>query len=176
MWRDSGAVSCPSRSFCLTISSDGNAYYSHDPGEPGESWTYVHIDTDNAVFGDNDYGNRLTSVSCPSISVCVTADADGNVLSTTDPGQNRPWTSVEPFGKHEVGLPAVACVSVSLCALADESEVFISHDPTGSGLHWLRIAIAIPAGLDYTSALTCAVSSFCMLLYANGDVVYGSIS
>jgi hypothetical protein len=157
----------------VAVGSAGNAYFSNDP-EEGHSWAKVHLDHDGAVFGDNDYGDNLTSVSCPTISTCVTADADGNVLSTADIGQKHPWKSVELFGKHQYGFPVVTCVSVSLCAVADTSEVFTSHDPTGSASLWKGTTPA--AGNFDPSGIGCTASNFCLLAYSNDEVVDGSIT
>ncbi len=168
------AVACPSLSYCIAVSSEGHAYFTDKPGESRASWSQVQIDTDSAVFGDNAYGNELTSLSCPSTSLCVASDADGNVLSTTRPTQKQPWNSITPFGeKVPSSTAAISCASVSLCAYVDQSEAFVSHDPTGDQSAWQGLAHPVPGGYSF-SAVGCAAPDFCMLAYPNGDIMAGS--
>jgi hypothetical protein len=163
------SLSCPTRSFCVTGSGDGVGYFSLAPGAAAPSWKRVQIDTDTAVYGDGDYGDALETLACPTISLCVAADADGNVLSTTDPTQQTPWKS-ERLG----ALPANAslvCTSTTLCILVDVSSVFISQDPTGSASSWQT-----SAHHTSPSAVACAKSRLCLLTYTNGNIVTGSLS
>jgi hypothetical protein len=163
------SVSCPTDSFCVIVSSYGQAYVSRDPGDP-VSWKGAHIDTDTAVYGDNDYGESLESVTCPTISLCLAADADGNVLSTTDPTQATPWKSDGPIGTAAEGTANVLCLSTTLCLFADRI-VLLSQDPTGNASTWQP-----SGGLAWPTAVACSPPSLCILTYDNGDVVTGSLS
>ena len=90
------------------------------------------IDLDSAVFGDNDYGDALETLACPTASLCVAADGDGNVLSTTDPTQERPWKSERQIGPGTAAYAYIVCTSTTLCLLIDGSSVHIFQDPTGN--------------------------------------------
>ena len=93
-------------------------------------------------------GSVLTTVSCPSISMCVAGDYTGNILTSTDPtGGKRAWTTAPA---DQGGLPAhhldvVSCPSVSLCVAGDNNgDVLTSTDPTGGANAWSSASVDVP--------------------------------
>jgi hypothetical protein len=176
------SVSCPTRSFCVTVTSDnyfsaGHGYFSNDPGAAKTHWKEATIDTDSVKFGEAaDPVNDLGTVSCPSVSLCVAADAGGNLLSTNSPAQAEPWKAVMPFGKAAIDFdPQISCASISMCVYVDQGDAFVSHDPSGSASGWQASDVSLPGGFS-PSAVACTKSAFCILTYYNGDVVTGSLS
>jgi hypothetical protein len=78
----------------------------------------------------------LTSISCPSASLCVAADEVGNVLTATGskPGVVG-WQSA-PVDTGNL-LDSVSCQSPSLCFAVDNHGNFLwSQDPTGGVAAW----------------------------------------
>jgi hypothetical protein len=67
----------------VAVDREGNVVTSTDPrAGAAASWTVKNVDADN----------ELTSVSCPSASLCVAVDYGGNVLTSTDPGRGAAAT------------------------------------------------------------------------------------
>jgi hypothetical protein len=78
----------------------------------------------------------LTSISCPSASLCVAADDFGNVLTATagKPGVLS-WQSA-PVDAGSL-INSVSCQSASLCFAVDNHGNFLwSQDPTGGVAAW----------------------------------------
>jgi len=97
-------------------------------------------------FGDHTYHRALTAVACPSTSLCVAADDQGNVVSSTDPGDVAPtWTMTNVAGTTRIN--GISCASTSLCVAVDDAgDVMTSTDPSAAsswatdnvdGTHWI---------------------------------------
>ncbi len=78
----------------------------------------------------------LTSISCPSASLCVAADEVGNVLTATGSGSGvLDWQSA-PVDAGSL-INSVSCQSASLCFAVDNHGNFLwSQDPTGGVAAW----------------------------------------
>lgn len=113
-------VSCPSSELCVAVGGQDVAF-SNDPAAGASSWTLVH-NVDQAIdyaCGKHDpqpgaYAPlELTSVSCPSVSVCEAVDIDGGGVRSSAPGTTGGWPS---FGGLEAGNNGglVVCPSTGL--------------------------------------------------------------
>jgi hypothetical protein len=116
-----------------------------------------------------DVGGSLSSVSCPSESLCVAVDREGNALSTGSPGSlATPWTKVGIDAGQQ--LSSVSCASASLCVAVDRhGRAFATSHPFGGA--WSERAI------DGTTALTgvsCPTESLCVAVDEAGNVLVSS--
>src|SRR4029453_10415951 len=75
-------------------------------------------------------------VSCPSPSLCVAVDGDGNVVSSTQPTASASaWKVTRVPGRPRFGH--ISCPSRSLCvAVGANGVVATSRHPTGGGRRW----------------------------------------
>jgi hypothetical protein len=119
----------------------------------------------------------LDAIACPSVSLCVAGDWDGDVVTSTDPtGGSSAWSVAYVDRNAESGLTGldpqasiaeVSCPSVSFCAASDPTgEVLTSQDPTGGASAW-RLSRATPrinAAPEPSSleSLGCPSMSFCV--------------
>jgi hypothetical protein len=109
----------------------------------------------------------LGGVSCPAVSLCVTADAVGNILTATEPtGGRGAWAFATPAESR--GLPAassgpVSCPTIDFCVVVGSGMSFSSTDPTGGAGAWL--ASPMPQG-SFTG-LSCASASLCVAVGGN---------
>ena len=75
----------------------------------------------------------LDALSCPSVSLCIASDTDGNILTSTDPtGGANAWTSAA------VDIPGCApainpCISGQLYARDDQGTRVLDTAPPGQG-------------------------------------------
>jgi hypothetical protein len=101
----------------------------------------------------------LTSISCPSASLCVAADEVGNVLTATAgrPGVLR-WQSA-PVDTGGL-ISSVSCQSMSLCFAVDNHGNFLwSQDPTGGVAAWHSSDID---GTNELLSVACPSLSLCV--------------
>jgi hypothetical protein len=116
-----------------------------------------------------DSANALSSVSCPSESLCVAVDREGNALSTgtpTSPG--APWTklSIHPGAP----LSSVSCPSANLCVAVDrQGRAFATNNPLGGG--WSERAIDPGTAL---TGVSCPTESLCVAVDEAGKVLASS--
>jgi hypothetical protein len=116
-----------------------------------------------------DSGNALSSVSCPSESLCVAVDRDGNALSSgtpTSPG--IPWnvTGHDPLQE----LSSVSCPTAGLCVAVDRhGDAFTTNHPLTGG--WS--VSSIDSGRALT-AVSCPSESLCVAVDAMGNVLTSS--
>jgi hypothetical protein len=127
------AVSCPSASLCVGVDLNGDVLSSTDPTGGSRAWRAAHVDT---VRGFAAPGPILEGVSCPSASLCIAADDEGGVLTSTNPTSgSSAWRRVRQY--LGAGLAGVSCPSVSLCVLASgDIGILSSTDPTGGRSAW----------------------------------------
>jgi hypothetical protein len=117
-----------------------------------------------------DSGNALSSVSCPSESLCVAVDREGNALSTGTPTSPViPWTLTghDPLAE----LSSVSCPTVGLCVAVDRhGDAFTSTHPLTGG--WS--ASSIDSGRALT-AVSCPSETLCVAVDASGNVLTSSV-
>jgi hypothetical protein len=89
----------------------------------------------------------MTSISCPSTTLCVAVDGAGDVISSPDPtGGAAAWTAahVDPSPTQNntdnagsVLVRGVSCPSTTLCVAVDAAgNALVSTDPTGGAVAW----------------------------------------
>jgi hypothetical protein len=116
----------------------------------------------------------LAAMSCPSASLCVAGDDDGNILTSTDPlGGSDAWSrtgadQVQGIGQDIVG---VSCASVSLCVVVDgEGNIVASTDPTGGQSAWSKTHFSSPPNVGF-DGVSCPSVSLCVAATDAGKVL-----
>lgn len=161
------AVSCPSASLCVAVGYSGTIATSTDPAGGAGTWTVIRAPT-STPFECGKYGPGedchagLTSVSCPSVSLCVAVDSADNslgdaVTSTNPAGGPAAWKAV-PIDRR-AALTGVSCASVSLCVAADfYGGVLASAHPAGGAAAWVT---QLQSGGEIDTA-SCGSVSLCV--------------
>jgi hypothetical protein len=186
------AVSCPTTSLCVAVQDEGDVTTSTDPTAGASAWHAATIDSgqscrpgDCAAIGKGPEEPPIDSISCPSASLCVAGDWDGNVLSSTDPTDGSDaWGSAyvdgNVVGGHHDGLElqttidSVSCSSTSLCFASDEDGYALtSENPDGGASAWKLGLVSLgefplAGGGDQVGrllfGLTCPSGSLCLAL------------
>jgi hypothetical protein len=153
--------------FCAALVSGGAIVASPVAMAAGTPLTWsgpVRID-DQPPFGNP---NLLSSVSCPSVSLCVAVDYEGDAVTSTDPtGGAADWTVTQVDGLSL--LLGVSCPSVSLCVAVDQAgDVVTSTNPTGGAADWTVTQMDGAYDLD---GVSCPSVSLCVAVDDLGDVV-----
>jgi hypothetical protein len=84
-------VDCLDTSRCVAVDNNGDVLTSTDPAGGAAAWTFTNV----APFpppGVLAPGNGMFGVSCPSISLCAVAAADGQLFTSSDPFALAPST------------------------------------------------------------------------------------
>jgi hypothetical protein len=112
-------------------------------------------------------GIPITGISCPTTSLCVIVDLNGNALTTATPSRPRSWKRFLIDGRAP--LDAVSCSSPTFCAAVDTNgDVVTSTDPTAGPAAWTVVQIrpgfafagsAQPVPL---TAISCPSSRLCV--------------
>ncbi len=173
-------ISCPSPSFCVVVGDDGDLSGSGpgDFGDQGEILTSTNPlgGVWQQVVAAGDPGN-LYGVSCPSPALCVTGNALGDLLVSTDPtGPSAAWPATD--GGGSVQLTGVDCPAATRCVAVDNNgDVLTSTDPTGGEWTFTNL---IPYGEDPQVrtenamwGVSCATVTFCAISAA-ADRVFTS--
>jgi hypothetical protein len=169
-------ISCPSLSFCVAVGDDGDEL-APGPTDVGEvlnstdplagAWQQVQLP---GVPGN------LFGVSCPSPALCVSGNALGNLVVSTNPtGPASAWPAIH--GGGSVQLTATACPLVSRCVVVDNNaDVLTSTDPAGGPGEW-SFTNLIPytriEGTFVSNAMwgvSCPSISFCAIAAGDGQV------
>lgn len=111
----------------------------------------------------SDGANHLTSISCPTVSLCVAVDVLGNLTYTVTPATGG-WSGSVPIDAHSIA--AVSCPSASLCFAVDDHGSLLSATTPNSSA-WT------PATIDGTTALTaisCPSAALCVAVDVSGGV------
>jgi hypothetical protein len=132
---------------------------------PVLAWTSTGPIDSTPPLGD---GTHFQSVACPSATLCVAVDADGNVLTSTNPtGGSSTWqrSLVDPG----TWFASISCPSASLCVAGDgDGNLVVSSDPTGGVDAWSKDSVTPGAVID---AITCPTTSFCVAGNQAGQVI-----
>lgn len=130
----------------------------------------------------------LVAVSCPSTSLCVAVDNQGNVATSRDPTAGAfAWklTHVDSSFNQSLfspgGLAGLSCPSASLCVAVDGSGNVITSTNPGSGRPTWRLSHVDSAtkspvdqpggGRPGLSGVSCPTTSFCVAVDTAGDVL-----
>jgi hypothetical protein len=113
----------------------------------------------------------IGQVSCPSASLCVALDADGNVLTSTDPAAGAKGWTITRFPSHPYGeLQAISCPSVTLCVGVDSiGRIHTTTDPTGGASTWRVVQLRPDAG--NLTDVSCPSVSLCVAAPYDGSVL-----
>ncbi|HEX3834832.1 MAG TPA: hypothetical protein VHW04_22800, partial [Solirubrobacteraceae bacterium] len=121
----------------------------------------------SASAGVTHGGIPITGISCPTASLCVVVDLNGNVLTTATPDRPGTWKRFLVDGRAP--LDAVSCSSPTFCAAVDTNgDVVTSTEPTAGPAAWTIVQIrpAIPfAGSPMSvplTAISCPSSHLCL--------------
>jgi hypothetical protein len=77
------AISCRSSEFCAAADLGGDVFASTEPQGNIGAWSNEHVDATNGLMSD------ITGLSCPSTTLCVAVDAQGNVLTGTAAAEEK---------------------------------------------------------------------------------------
>jgi hypothetical protein len=115
-------IACPSVSLCVAVGGRDVAV-STNPAGGQKAWTvFPNVDQTTGPecgkYGPNEGCTAsLSSISCPTVSLCVGLDDWGQVISSTDPaGGTRAWTAGGPAGGAE--LTRLSCQPGGECIAA----------------------------------------------------------
>jgi hypothetical protein len=110
-------------------------------------------------------------MSCPTTSLCVATDNDGNIVTSTNPaGGAGAWKVTNVDGP--LVIAGVSCVSVSLCVAIDQNgHALASTDPTGGVTAWSRTLVYTTAGLHGVTSISCVSGPLCVVTDEAGNVV-----
>ena len=178
------ALSCPSITLCVAVDYHGSAITSTSPTAGAGTWHTATIDSGPCTagvchsIGKGPPERQLDTISCPSVSLCVAGDWDGDVVTSTNPtGGSSAWSAayVDPNleGAHDggvqVSIAGVSCPSLLWCVASDGTGgVVTSQDPAGGASAW-KLARAAPGtgglGGGGFGSLSCSSASFCAALY-----------
>lgn len=131
-------------------------------GGPEVRWTQpAQITHGHGPFG------ALYGMSCPTVSLCVAGDLDGNVYASRKPTRGaRAW---HPAHLADDFITAVSCPSVRLCvAVGSSGEIFSTRRPTSGASAW-RVVYA--DGERFVDSLSCASASWCVAADTYGAVL-----
>jgi hypothetical protein len=177
-------ISCSFELLCVAVDLHGRAVTARSPAEGAGAWRTATIDTGPCPDSCAQVGapgeRQLSAVSCPSASLCVAGDWDGNVLDTTDPADAAPrWESTYADTGTNVGITGlvlrdavsdIACPSASLCMFSDETGGFgWSSDPAAGAWRYGR-ATPLTGGLGGGgfSSLSCPSAQLCAAVFQAG--------
>ena len=178
-WRQiSGAMSAPSSAAGQEIDGGAEMIAAQICAADGEQPVRVCGDPVNRQYQqllataptDVDGANDLTSVSCPSSTLCVTVDTAGSALFSDDPGAATPTWS-QPANEDGTNVfTGVSCPSISLCVAVDyEGNALVSHDPYTPAPAW-----SAPVEIDPLAPLasvSCVSPDLCVAVDTIGDAL-----
>lgn len=112
----------------------------------------------------------INGISCPSPSLCVAVDNNGNVVTSADPaGGAGTWTVSNITTAF---IEAVSCPSVSLCVAVDGAgDVHWSTDPNGGAGTWSSATVNPGQELR---AISCPTVTLCVAGADSGNVMWST--
>ena len=172
-------VACPSPSLCVATTTTGELFTSSNPTGGAADWSIQHL------------ADKLSSVSCPTVSLCVAAGSvaqQSSLLISTNPaGGAATWTPtavmvtvVDPnAGTYQVPLylEGVACWSASGCAAVGSYTAdtpagggygfVVTTNPAGGSGSWTFVPGQTSWVFDYApfgdaAAVSCPLASLCL--------------
>jgi hypothetical protein len=110
-------ISCPSASLCVAVDDSGDVVTSTNPTGGASAWSApANIDPVNPLTGTLFF----YSVSCPSSSLCVAVDSQGDVVTSTNPtGGSGAWSAPAQIDAPATLKGGASCPSTSLCVAFD---------------------------------------------------------
>jgi hypothetical protein len=149
------SVSCPTAGLCAAVDGIGNVLTSTDPASDSSSWASTDIEPGNPA---PPRVNLVNGIACASPSLCAVVDANGQVVTSTDPtGGASAWNAAKI---DTAALWGISCPTASLCVAGDASgNVLVSSDPTGGPGAWTTINVA---GDHVVGQVVCPSASLCV--------------
>jgi hypothetical protein len=172
--RHLAAVSCPSTSLCIALTSSNSLVSSRDPASKHATWT-VHR---SHTLRSEDGLASGSEISCPSATLCVGTFnvTDGkyfwSLVASANPSARRiKWRSVATSGGPGNGGGATypACASTSLCFAFGGVGMISSTQPAGGRHAWARTGVP-----DIPNAVACPSVRMCVAVDTAGNVILGS--
>jgi hypothetical protein len=140
------ALTCVSATWCMAVSTTGNAYRWN-----GSTWSAV-----GAVSGNTDYRVLL---SCPTASFCMAGTGTGAMATWN----GTAWRAAPAL--TNASISQISCVNSSYCVAALGGTSLASDpDLNGSVSTWNGVGWTAPLLVDpdnEITALSCPTTSFC---------------
>jgi hypothetical protein len=160
------AVSCPSATLCVAVTSLGQIYSTTRPTSPPSSWRVTQMDAEGINL-------HLHGVSCPTVSLCVAVSGgrndNGKVLTSTNPDGGAATWQVVQLDKS-LDLRGISCGSPSFCvAVGEEGRIVTSTNPTGDAGAWN--VLGAPSGPASLHGVSCVAVVLCVTGNLNGNVL-----
>jgi hypothetical protein len=181
-----GEISCPDATLCVSVNGGPQILTATDPLTG--PWIARAIPPEpcprSACFGAGPTpGERnLGAISCPTASLCVIGDSQGDIVTSTNPtAGGSAWSSAfvddqsgyaPTFGDIQTPILSVSCPVVTLCVASDGSGgILSSASPTGGASAWQLIRRATGAADEPIARLTCPSVERCIGLGSAGYLV-----
>jgi hypothetical protein len=169
-------LSCPTVSFCaatsVTFANGDQVTTTTNPIGGTSAWKVVSLVSPTAPGYALDSG--ISAISCPSASLCVAIDAQGDVITSTNPtGDGEAWTatlvdSAQAYYAGVTGMDAISCPMASLCVGVDYAgNVVVSTNPTGGATAWTVLHLH----MGHLAAVSCPDANLCVATDEAGDVI-----
>lgn len=165
---DLRGISCGTPTLCVAVAQQGRLLVSTNPTGGASAWTEL---------GTPGGPGNLQGISCAMTVLCVAGNAGGNLLTSTNPTVASTWREAD--GGSSVQVTDVSCLASRQCLAVDNNgDVMAATDPTGKSGPWSRtklIPYVEPASeldkpLNGLFGVSCASSSFCALVAADGQI------
>jgi hypothetical protein len=144
-------------------------FTSTDPAAGASGWQKLTLDLDTPGIG----ATGFTALACPSTSLCLASDGNGNIWVSTDPAAGAQAWSKERVGAPNNEIVGVACPSASLCVANDDSgDVWVSTDPASGASAWHRSTTlkGKTGPIEGFGPVHCSSPTFCWSTITNGTL------
>jgi hypothetical protein len=127
---------------------------------PAPKWKVVTI-TDT---------NKMVTVTCPSVKLCVGIDLGGNAVYATKPtGDPSAWKITDIDGTNSAN--SISCPTVHLCVAVDgNGNAIVSTNPTGGASAWTKFEVDT-VFYNTLYGVSCPTVHLCVAVDTSGDVV-----
>jgi hypothetical protein len=199
-----GTVRCTSASFCVAVDAGGDVIVSTDPTGGAGAWQLAKVNPGETLDDVSCLGDALcvaagsglststnptggasawrsnssvggAAVSCPTTTLCVLPDDNGNVYTSTNPtGGPAAYKQTELIDRLHPFQPAtgVSCVANGPCVVVGLSgDAVTTLDPTGGSSAWTAETIDSSTGL---AGVSCASSDLCVAVDESGNALIGT--
>lgn len=137
---------------------------STNPAGGSSAWNAAAIDP----------GGALSSVACPTVTLCVALDSNDELATSTNPaGGAGAWT-LAPLSRAVARsttstAASVSCASITLCVAIDgDGDTWSSTDPAAGAATWTASQVGRYNDLD---VLACPAVSLCVAGDDTGNIL-----
>jgi hypothetical protein len=172
--------------FCLVADTHGNLAYTTEITSArnefgGLTWSPPY--SADPSWDENE-PTAITSISCPSASLCLGTDKLGNIIESTNPVQQaqngEQWTvlnSIDAGAGSQNGSPGVrgiSCPSTTLCVAVDGSGNILYTESPAAAVQggWTVVSSLNPEG--GITGISCPTTTECVITDQGGDIQYGT--